>query len=314
MYSGGIMVKIELSDFSEKDYTLIKSSNTWKVYEGKETFDKKYNKDIDSLITSKRLEQISMNQNVGLCQVNSIIYKKRGVYEKFDGYVVKKAPGQSYNDLSKSGGVSLDALVEMFCDLYIKIKANENRSGYVFSDLATSSNIFWNEKTKENIMIDVDGIQVPGFQPTTTAANIDTTASSPLEMRRLHLVQDFRRQVDIGHIYKHKFYDKKTHSFRTTINDLSLLVLFYAMATGKNFMSAEKLDCSNIMNLISTDLLKSGLDEYDVFYQNVLDTVNLNCESKDVFLDSLYQLRKKYNLEYATTRNSMVKQRKFVLK
>lgn len=304
------MIKIELNDFNKDGYQLIKSSKTWKVYEKDNTFYKKYNKNKDCFITEQRLEKISKNDNYGLCQIKSMIYKNAC----FDGYVVESALGKSYKDLLQSEGVSLDTLVEMFIDLYLKVKGNENRNGYVFSDLATSGNVFWNEETHENTMIDLDGIQVPGFYPTAAATNIDTTANSPLNMRQLHLVQDLKNQVDVGHIYKHKFFDKKTKSFKTSVNDLSLLALFYAMATGKNFMSAEKLDCANIINLISVDLLKSGLSEYDVFYQSVLATVDLNCESKDVFLDSLYQLRNKYNLEPAVTTSPMIKQRRFTPK
>lgn len=304
------MIKIELNDFNKDDYHLIKSSKTWNVYEKNNTFYKEYKKNKDRFITEQRLEKISKNDNPGLCQIKSMIYKNAC----FDGYVVKSSLGKSYKDLLKLDELSLDILVEMFIDLYIKVKANENRNGYVFSDLATSSNVFWNQETHENTMIDLDGIQVPGFLPTTTAANIDNTAFSPLVMRKLYLVQDFKGQVDIGHIYKHKFFDKKTKSFKTSINDLSLLVLFYAMATGKNFMSIEKIDCANIENLISMNLLKSGLSEYDVFYQSVLDTVDLNCQSKDVFLDSLYQLRNKYNLEPTVTTNPMIKRRKFTPK
>lgn len=305
------MGKIELKKFNIDEYQLIKTSNVWQVYENKDTFFKEYMLNNNSLITWQRLEKILKNENLGICQMEDFVYKKLGIFENFVGYTVKRAQGKSYRDLYEDR-LPLDQLVDIFIDLYNKVKGNEKQNGYVFSDLATRDNVFWDDLQKQNIIIDVDSIQVPGFKPTVISSSIDNTLLNT-ELRFFHLLQDENGKVDIATIYKNKFYDNNNKIFKPKVNDLSLLVLFYRMATGKNFMYEEIRDCEHFLDGVSNNLLKTGLDEYDVFYRMVLDTVDVTCENKDFFLDSLYQLKHKYELQ-PILKNPLVKQRKFVIK
>ncbi len=307
------MVKTELKELNMENYHLIKTSNTWKVYECEDSFYKKYIKDTDCIVTGQKIEKLCSNKNSGLCTIDRIIYQKFDSFENFNGYIIQKVMGKSYRELSKEQ-LSLQELTHIFIDLYMKIKANEYRNGYVFTDIGTRDNIIWNEKQQQNTIIDIDSIQVPGFKATTISSSIDNTVFSSAELRRLHLIKDEKGKVDIGIVYKDKFYDKKNKIYKTKINDLSLLILFYLLATGKNFMHEEWKDCEHFLDGVSIDLLKTGLDDHDIFYRMVIETVDASCDNKDFFLDALYELKEKYQLESALPKNPLVKQRKFIKK
>lgn len=308
------MSKISVEDINikEEEYILRKSSDIWKVYQGKDTFYKKFVGKQDSQETLKKLETLLANEDKGLCKIKNLTFQDQS-FTIFDGYVIEEVFGKEYKQL-RMDELSLNELVIIFSDLYMKVKSQEMLNNYVFPDLATGDNIIYNPETKQNTLIDLDGIQVPGFAPTVVSSNIDVSYISEPLLRRLHLIKDKKGNVEVTLLYKNKFYDQKEKRYKPIVNDLSLFVLFYIMTTGRNFMQLEAIDCGNMITNIHTELLRAGLTEQDILYNSIADLVQPEKEYKDTFLDSLYQLRKKYELKPALSINKKVKQRKFVSK